>query len=88
MLIHCTSFEGYKASNVKLEIMKGNCEICGTEIEIKLCCSGRECGCMGMPTEPPVCSEKCHIEYMEKLKKGWEELRDSGLDKPFKGIKL
>lgn len=19
------------------------------------CCSGRDCGCMGLPTEPPVC---------------------------------
>lgn len=39
--------------------MKSNCQICGTEIEITMCCSGRECGCMGQPTEPPVCSERC-----------------------------
>ena len=67
-----------------LNDMKGNCEICDAEIEIHLCCSGRECGCMGMPTEPPVCSKKCYDEFMKKLKEGWEELRDSGLDKPFK----
>ncbi len=23
------------------------------------CCSGHECGCLGMPIEPPVCSEEC-----------------------------
>lgn len=49
--------------------MEGNCEICGTEIEIKLCCSGRDCGCMGMPIEPPVCSSDCYGKYMAKIKK-------------------
>ena len=46
--------------------MKGNCEVCGAEIEIKLCCSGFECGCMGIPTEPPVCSEECYKEFKKK----------------------
>lgn len=40
--------------------MKGFCEHCGTEIEISICCSGHECGCMGQPTEPPICSEYCY----------------------------
>lgn len=46
--------------------MKGNCVICGKEIEIKMCCSGRECGCMGLPTEMPVCSKECEKKYIEK----------------------
>jgi len=30
------------------------------------CCSGRDCGCMGLPIDPPFCSEKCQKEYYEK----------------------
>ena len=48
--------------------MKGNCEICGKEIEITMCCSGRDCGCLGLPIDPPVCSEKCYEKYEEKRK--------------------
>jgi hypothetical protein len=33
----------------------------GADYEPPTCCSGHECGCMGMPTEPNVCSEKCWI---------------------------
>jgi len=46
--------------------MKGYCEICGTEIDVRVCCSGHECGCMGMPVDPPVCSDKCYDEFMTK----------------------
>jgi len=46
--------------------MTGYCEICGIEIEVLMCCSGHECGCMGQPVEPPVCSDKCYLEFMIK----------------------
>ena len=46
--------------------MKGYCEICGKEIEVAMCCSGRECGCMGQPIDPPACSEECYIKLMAK----------------------
>ena len=49
--------------------MKGYCIVCGNEIEIQMCCSGRECGCMGQPTEPPVCSEICYDELMNNIEK-------------------
>ena len=45
---------------------KGFCDVCGTEIEVNMCCSGHECGCMGLPTEPPICSEKCYDTFMSK----------------------
>lgn len=45
---------------------KGFCDVCGTEIEVNMCCSGHECGCMGLPTEPPVCSEKCYDTFMSQ----------------------
>lgn len=48
--------------------MKGYCEICGAEIDVKMCCSGHECGCAGLPVEPPVCSEKCYDEFMNRPK--------------------
>ena len=46
--------------------MKGNCEICDNEIEIRLCCSGFECGCMGLPIDPPVCSNECYDKWMSQ----------------------
>ena len=49
--------------------MKGYCEICDNEIDIKPCCSGFDCGCMGKPTEPPVCSKECYDKYMNQIKK-------------------
>jgi hypothetical protein len=45
---------------------KGFCDVCGTEIEVNMCCSGHECGCMGLPNEPPICSEKCYDTFMSQ----------------------
>lgn len=49
--------------------MKGHCVICDEEIEITMCCSGRDCGCLGMPIDPPVCSNECYEEYKTKIQK-------------------
>lgn len=50
--------------------MKGNCDICGAEIEIKMCCSGMQCGCMGLPIDPPICgSLNCEAAYARKIRK-------------------
>lgn len=48
--------------------MKGYCDICSTEIEIQICCNSYECGCQGLPVNPPVCSNDCYDKYMQKLK--------------------
>lgn len=43
--------------------MKLNCVVCDKEFEgeePKMCCSGKECGCMGLPLEPIVCSNECY----------------------------
>lgn len=45
---------------------KGFCEICSKVIEITKCCNLPDCGCGGLPVEPPVCSEKCYNLYMSK----------------------
>ncbi len=36
----------------------------------KMCCSGRDCGCMGMPTEPVICSPGCYGLMKLKVKNG------------------
>ncbi|MNW37050.1 hypothetical protein D3C74_140810 [compost metagenome] len=40
---------------------KEPCINCGTltDYEPEYCCEGRECGCMGLPIEPPICSKEC-----------------------------
>lgn len=46
-----------------------SCMVCGTEFlgeEPKFCCSGRECGCMGMPIEPIACSQSCYDKLMNR----------------------
>ena len=47
---------------------KGFCDVCRTEIEVTMCCSSFDCGCMGLPTEPPICSEKCYDTYIKTIK--------------------
>ena len=47
------------------------CDICGIELinyEPLKCCNGFDCGCMGQPTNPPICSEKCWDKAMNKKK--------------------
>lgn len=50
------------------------CWNCQKDLGYKLkgCCSGLDCGCMGLPTDPPFCSEQCGEEYRNKLKGGVE----------------
>lgn len=47
--------------------MKANCDICNVEIDVEMCCDGYMCGCMGMPTYPPVCSKECDDKYTFKI---------------------
>jgi len=40
-----------------------NCMVCGESFlgeEPKMCCSGRDCGCMGLPIDPIICSPECY----------------------------
>ena len=42
--------------------MSDNCIICYKPVEgyePKYCCSGHDCGCMGQPQEPCICSNEC-----------------------------
>ncbi len=45
------------------------CECCGKFVEgfeYKMCCDGRECGCMGMPIEPCICSNECWEKMVKR----------------------
>lgn len=42
-------------------------EHCQNEIPEPVgCCSGRDCGCMGQPIDPPFCSKQCQKEHLFK----------------------
>lgn len=46
-----------------------DCMMCGKPLEDykpNMCCSGFMCGCMGLPTEPPICSSECWDALMER----------------------
>lgn len=43
------------------------CIVCGAFVEgfkYRLCCNNFDCGCMGRPLEPCICSEKCWDEML------------------------
>jgi len=57
--------------NKENELQINYCMNCNKDFlgeEPKMCCSGRECGCMGMPTEPVVCSKKCYDVITNRYK--------------------
>ncbi len=47
-----------------MENKKGYCKICEAEIEVRICCNAFDCGCMGQPVDPPVCSNECYDKLM------------------------
>ena len=54
---------------------KDQCWQCGKDLDYKIqgCCSGRDCGCMGMPVDLPVCSNECE--------EAWKKDRDKNKNK-------
>lgn len=49
-----------KGKEVHVEL---SCMVCGATFmgpKPQMCCSGRDCGCMGMPIDPIVCSKECY----------------------------
>ena len=48
------------------------CMVCSTPLpadyDPQYCCAGasNECGCMGQPSNPPVCSDKCWSELLSR----------------------
>lgn len=50
----------------------GKCIVCGGELDFEpqMCCSGKDCGCMGLPIDPPICSEECWEKFYRTQSKG------------------
>lgn len=49
-------------------------EGCNNEIPTpQMCCSAHDCGCMGLPIEPPVCSEECFYKAYPHMKRQPEQ---------------
>lgn len=44
----------------------GNFWECNKEIEVNICCNQYDCGCQGLPTEPPFCSNECYEKWMSE----------------------
>jgi hypothetical protein len=45
------------------------CLVCDKVIEDyepKFCCNGQDCGCLGLPIEPPLCSNECEEIFWNK----------------------
>ena len=63
--------------------MTGECFCCGKpmpdDYEPEYCCSGVECGCMGMPIEPPFCSAQCEINA--QIEAGFNKMAKRELEK-------
>ena len=53
--------------------------VCQTEIEVQTCCSGRDCGCMGQPIDPPICSDNCY-EIWDKQQRAFKALLEYELN--------
>lgn len=66
------SFQGFwrwTATIGKLEAQ--SCVSCRDEFmgrPPQMCCSGYECGCMGQPIDPVVCSDNCYDEIINRYK--------------------
>ena len=56
--------------------MKGYCMVCDKEIEVQMCCDGRECGCLGKPVSPPICSDLCYDAIMNDQEKYFPKNQD------------
>ncbi len=52
--------------------MDWKCLICGGEVpyEPEMCCDGRDCGCRGMPIDPPICGDRCWKKWVNANKRG------------------
>lgn len=35
---------------------------------LEYCCTGRDCTCMGLPIEPPLCDE-CAVKFLDESKR-------------------
>jgi hypothetical protein len=67
------------------DAMISKCLICEKPVpdyEPVFCCNGLDCGCMGLPTEPCICSDKCYDALMKGIGKEYNQRRiDAGIER-------
>jgi len=69
-------FDEFKCVGGK-RLVRLNCQICDKEFysePSKTCCNGGDCGCMGLPIDPIVCSDEC---YQKLINKEYEQVEES-----------
>ena len=61
------------------------CLICDKPVpdyKPEMCCNGRDCGCMGQPINPCLCSNKCADALFNHIGHSYEERRKlAGIEK-------
>ena len=61
------------------------CLICGRPVadyDPMYCCSGADCACRGMPTNPCLCSKECGDALFGGIGKSYEQRRiDAGIER-------
>lgn len=66
-----------------------HCEVCNKPVpdyKEEYCCGGYDCYCMGMPTEPCICSNECWDVFTDMTDMPLEECRiKAGIKKWKKG---
>jgi len=73
--------DGAVATSLKPVVRCLICQKPMTDYEPMFCCSGHECGCMGLPTNPQVCSQRCMTACLDGIGKTMEQRRiDAGTD--------
>lgn len=57
----CHPFQLMFALSYREAVYSDRCCVCGFPLPYEQvgCCDGRDCGCMGMPVDPPLCGGNC-----------------------------
>jgi len=68
-IVRIMKYDNWERQNNQQTFVELTCMSCGetfTGPEPLMCCDGNQCGCMGLPIDPVVCSEECYDNLMSK----------------------
>lgn len=81
MMPNAEAQSGAVATSLKPVVRCLICQKPMPDYEPMFCCSGHECGCMGLPTNMQVCSQRCMIACIDGIGKTMEQRRiDAGIE--------
>jgi len=61
-----------------MNINHETCDICNKPVigfEYEYCCNGQDCGCMGQPLNPCICSKECNDAISKGIGTSFEARR-------------